>query len=375
MFSLFGKKSPPSAAVIDLSSSSVGGALIAFPDNATPIIPFSVRVPIEFPDNERTTLSMLRSLDTLMAELTAKGIPALKRDTGASHPDRVYLAIGSPWQETSIDIHTETAEKPFVFTRDMLAKALTRPEPLPEGKKELQKEVLATMLNGYRVTEPFGKRVERAEIIVLSSIVDGDAMALSGKSAKRLRPKNGVLLAPFESVAYEVLCAQYPHEKDFLLIHVSEESTSILFADAGIVIDAAHVPVGLSSLAKTGGNTFRSLPINGTTAPAPEDKPDASAENAWVEGASSAFKKFAERHALPRILFLVSDETAADALKKLFDTPAIHSLWLSDEPLTVIPVVSRLLSSLIKHQGDGVPDAALDLIGLFASLRLSAKRK
>lgn len=374
MFSLFGKKPPPSAAVIHLSSSSVSGALVAFPKDATPVMPFSSRVPIEFQGEARPAVSMLRTLDTVMNELVSKGLPALSRSTDTTHPDRVFIAIGAPWQETLVESHVQTSQTPFTVTRDLLAKAITRAEPLPEGKKELQKEVLATLLNGYQVSNPFGKKVERAEVIVLSSIVDGDALTLSGKSAKRLRAKNGVFVAPFESIAYEVLRAQYPHEKDFLLLQVSEESTSVLFTSRGMVIDAAHVPVGLSSLAKNGAHTFRTLPINETEATVSMTVSDSSAEQAWVEGASTAFKKFAERHALPRNLFLIADEVAADALKHLFDTPTIHGLWLSDEPLRVIPVVSRLLSSLIKHHGEGEPDPTLDLIALFASLRLEEKQ-
>jgi hypothetical protein len=374
MFSLFGTKKPASAVVIDISSSSVAGALVAFPDDASPVVPYSTRIPISFPSDERSSLCMLRALDALIAELGEKGIPAFSRATGAHHPDRAFVAIGSPWQETTVESHVEKPGKPFVFTSDLLAKAIARKEPLPEGKKELQKEVIATLLNGYHVTEPFGKRADRAEVIVLSSIADADAMTLAGKAAKRLHPKDGVLLAPFQSVAYEVLRAQYPHDKDFLLIRVSEESTSVMFANRGIVIDAASIPVGLSSLMKGPVSALRPLPVNGGAPPQVPAVSDANAESAWVEGISGAFRRFAERHALPRILFLVADEAAADSLKRLFDTPNIHGLWLSDEPLRVIPVISRLLSSLIKHQGEGVPDATLDLVALFASLRL-AKRK
>lgn len=372
MFGLFGGKKQRSAAVIDISSSSVAGALVAFPKDASPIVPYSVRAPISFPTEGRSAMCMLRALDVVIAELSEKGLPALARATGLHRPERVFIALGAPWQGIAVETRLEHPGAPFTFTRDTLAKMAARTEALPEGKRELQREVIATLLNGYLVPNPHGKRAERAEVVILSSAADADAVTLSAKAAKRLHPEGGVLVAPFESVAYEVLRAQYPHEKDFLLLQVSEESTSILFGHKGIVMDAATVPQGLSSLSDARASAMRTLPVNGVPAAA-SAAPDAKAESAWVEGVSAAFKAFAERHALPRIVFLVSDEAAADSLKRLFDTPAIHGLWLSDEPLRVIPVVSRLLSSLIKHQGEGTPDATLDLIALFASLRLSAR--
>ncbi len=374
MFGLFGGKKQRSAAVIDISSSTVAGAFVVFPEDEAPIVPFSLRLPIQFTGEEREALPMLRALDLVIGELIEKGVPAMARATGVHHPDRVFIALGAPWQQTAVETFAENPGKPFVFTREMLMKAVTRKESLPEGKRELQREIIATLLNGYLVADPFNKRAERAEIILLSSVADADAMMLSAKAGKRLHPKESVLVTPFQSVAYEVLRTQYRLEKEFLLLQVTEESTSIMFANRGVVIDATSIPVGLSGLMKS-SEPMRTLPVNGG---APEalsaSGADASAESAWVEGVSNAFKACAERHALPRILFLVADEAAAALLKRLFDTPAIHGLWLSDEPLRVIPVISRLLSSLIRHQGDGTPDATLDLIALFASLRLAAKK-
>ncbi len=371
MFSLFRKKHTKSAVVIELASSSVGAALVAFPPHKPPVVVYAVRVPIVFTNTERTTLALLRTLDTAVVAIETQGLPELRRSIRVSHPDRAYIAVAHPWQNFSVTHFTEANEKPFTVTRDLLSKALIRKEPLQEDEKELKKEVSATRLNGYLVTAPFGKHANHADITVLTSVAHTDVVSLGSKSLHRIRPLERVQLAPFEHVAYEVLRAQYPHEKTFIVLLVSEHATSIVIVREGFIADSAHIDSGLQALASSRTQHTRTLSVN---APPPHaNGTSVEEEKVWVSRIASAFKTFAEHGALPRMLFLVADEKAVESLKRLFDSPDIHKLWLSDEPLRVIPVVSRLLSSLITHHTHE-SDPTLDLVALYAGLQFDASK-
>jgi len=373
MFSLFGKKRSRSAIVIDIGSSSIGGAYASFPADGSPLVPFSVREEIMFPSDKRSELCMFRAFETVVSALHASGRPAFHRATGMDHVDRVFIAIGAPWQNTRIENQTISDGKTFTFTRDMLASTVGKREKLPEGRKELQNEVVATLLNGYQTTDPYGKRAERAEVILLSSSMDGDTMDLLSRSVKRFGAHQGSMLAPSESLAHAVLRAQYPHDKDFLLMTVSDEATSVMIANRGIILDATSVPIGLHVLTRATG-AMKALRVNeGVPAldAAPTEAPSLD-EGTWTTGVTGVLREFATRHALPRMVFLVASDGSADSLKRFLDTPEMHSLWLSDESLTIIPVVSKLLSSFISHQGQGDADVMLDLLTLFAQLRLNA---
>lgn len=377
MFSLFSGKRPGSAIVIDIGSSSIGGAFVSFPENEPPLVPFSVREDIEFQNDKHTELAMLRAFEGVVNALHDQGRPAFHRATNIDQVDRIFIAIDTPWQETRIEHQVIADGKPFAFTRELLQGAVKKRQAWPEGKKELQSEVVATLLNGYQTADPYGKRAERAEIIFLSSSMGADAMNQITRSVKRLGARRGSLLAPSQSLAHAVLHAQYPHDKDFLLMLVSGEATNVLFANRGIIMDATSIPIGLRELRRAGMADMRVLPINeGPPAP-PESKPEPAAqatlpvEGAWTAGITAIFKEFATRHALPRIVFLVANDGSADSLKRFLDTPEMHTLWLSDESLTIIPVVSKLLSSLIRHQGRSDADVMLDLLALYAKLKLA----
>jgi hypothetical protein len=351
---LFGSKKESSAIVIDIGSSSIGGACVLFKKGEPPLVAYTARVRSHSPEDPQSAASMAEALHGLVETLGAKGIPALHR-AGGSHPEQIVVAVGTPWQDTLVETETIAPGKPFVFTKALLRTALEKRKNPGEGKVYLQKELIATLLNGYAISRPDGKRAERAEVIILSSTIETELMNHVRKAAQRFSGNN-VLLLPFQSLAYEVLRAQYPHDREFILMRVSAEATSMLFGSRGLIIESAQVPIGLDALSPTYAG---------------QEKPEtAGAEQAWVAATTECFKNFATHYALPRLLFLVAEEESLHPLSRLLDTPEVHRLWLSDEPLRIIPVISHLLSSLIDHRGEGAPDVVLDLITLYTGLKL-----
>lgn len=374
MFGLFGAKKQSIALTIDIGSTSIGGAFVVFKDGETPLMPYMVRESIDFPDEKRSPVCMVRALETVMNALDEQGLPALSRTARTHHVDRVFVSLSSPWQDIRVETKVIADGKPFVFSREMLANAVRGRASLADERKELQVEVTATLLNGYQTDSPFGKRAERAEILLLSSSMDGETMGLVNRATKRFGARQGTLISPLQSLAHAVLRAQYPHDKDFLLMVVSDEATDVLFAHHGIIMDATSIGIGLARINRSRKETMRTLRVNeGPTETSdeavtitPED------EGAWAGLVTDALKEFATRHALPRMVFLVTNDGSADSLKRLLDTPQMHALWLSDEPLTIIPVVTKLLSSFIHHQGSADADVMLDLVTLFAELKLKS---
>jgi hypothetical protein len=85
----------------------------------------------------------------------------------------------------------------------------------------------------------------------------------------------------------------------------------------------------------------------------------------WTEKADDLFKEFASRGALPRTIFLISEESSRAHLKKLLDDRGLRSLWLTDEPLRIIPVLSSHFTNFIGQQGVVEIDVFLQLLALY----------
>ena len=142
-----------SIVLVDVDSASVGGAYARFSKKKPPRVYFTARLPIEPRGNTPVEEDMVRTLGELAKLLVEKGAPVLFRETGSGHVDGILASIGSPWQQTAIEVKTiEDKDKTFTFTRAMLESAV-KGMTVPEGRVSSGELVVATLLNGYETNK------------------------------------------------------------------------------------------------------------------------------------------------------------------------------------------------------------------------------
>src|SRR3990167_9224985 len=101
------KKNRETVALIDISSSSVGGAYVTLAEGQPPTVIYTKRVPVEPRDastvNAVSSVSdMERALRSLCETLVREGAPELARAKGSGRIHRIIASVASPWQETAI---------------------------------------------------------------------------------------------------------------------------------------------------------------------------------------------------------------------------------------------------------------------------------
>lgn len=348
---LFGPTST-SVALVDIGSASVGGALARMTAGKHPIIYYSVREPIVLKDHRAADEDMLEALNLVGAQLIKEGGPALRRGTGAGSVSEVLMSIGSPWQETQIRTQAIGMGRPFTFTRSLLGDAVAQGENRSHDRVRSGEFVIATLLNGYEIGNPFGKRVNRAELIILSSTVDKNVALITHEAVRSLFHTDDIGLTAFAPVSYTVLRDLYPHEKEYLVLSVTGESTDIALMKGGLLVAVAAAQHGLHHLKAD----KRPISLKSGTG---------DAEGEWIVSLTEAFRGLATQYALPRTVFLLTEDDVRDYLVKTLDNPSLHALWLSDDPLTVIPSVAQHLAPYVEV-GPGVTrDLPLSLLSLF----------
>ena len=363
-------KKTESVALIDIGSGSVGGAYAHFTDTARPVIYYSVRVPVERALGEGTNDAMLRALGQVEESLTTIGAPALRRATGSGHVDRILVSVGAPWQETKIVTKRIQKEQPFIVTRLMLRHATERMAGEDEGRIESGRAIIATMLNGYEIGKPFGKKASRMEVILLLSTIEkevGDAIIAS---LRRAFHAHDIQLTAFAPASYTVFRDLYPHQKDFIILDVTGTATDAAFVKHGLLASVESVPHGLDELIRATRDAAReSISIGEQIADANRngvfETRSSKAEQEWLLKLRDVFAGFAASQALPRTLFLLARDDARDFLKRLLETGDFKSLWLTGEPLSVLPVSPHNLSSRLDVRADGASDFILGLLALF----------
>jgi hypothetical protein len=372
------KKSKTSFALFDCNSTSVGGALVHVEGGNLPIIYYTVREPIEPHDQESSSDAMLRTLKIVADALIAKGAPTLRSETGSGHIDRVLVSIGTPWQKTSIRIEAISDKKPFLFTQALVSDLLKKDATIPEGFTKSKESIIATLLNGYETTKPYGKKVNRADIVVLSSFVQKNVAELIEHILRKTFHTHAFTFTAFASVAYTALHDLYPHEKDFLVLEVSGEATDIAFVKRGFLVDITSLSHGLNDLidnaSKIGVHAREELSVASESAPSiilPRRNEIFSLhveeiEKEWLQNIMQALTEASNRHALPHTLFLLADSEVRDYLSRLLDSSSMRSLWFSQDPLRILPVLPSHFAQVVKVRGDADGDVYLELLALYS---------
>lgn len=368
----FSKKRARSVALIDIGSASVGGAYAHYEEGKPPIIYYTARVDVETREGESIRQGMLRSLSFLERLLIEEGAPALRRETGSGGVEKVLVSVAAPWQETFVTTTNIVQKNAFTFSHAHLADAVKKTAVVPKDRVSSGHTVVATILNGYETSNPFGKRVTRAELVILASTLEKEAAHAIESSLRRAFHTNEIELTAFAPVAYTVFRDLYPHQKDFVVLDVSGTGTDAAFIKRGLLVEVRSVPFGTQDLliaARKAGQRAHLSAVDMIDPVANESfaKESEEAERVWLDGLHGAFSSVAAVQALPRTLLLLADTNARDYLKRTLEKSRLRSLWLSDEPLSVIPITPSHLAARVKTRGLGDGDLFLALLALYAA--------
>lgn len=383
---LFGRTSRSSSVLITVGSSKVSGAYVEYANNQPPTFHYTATRAIEPHEGEEEKAAMLRALELVGNELIEIGAPALRRATGSGRVDQVLISMAGPWQDTQVRTQAVNPGKQFTFTRAMLGELVTGSAQLPPDRVSLGDTVIATILNGYQVPSPIGKKANRAEAVILSSTLDRQTMEDVRQRVRRLYHTHTISFVTFLPTAYAVLRDLYPHERDFLMLDVSAAGTGLAFVKSGLLVNIGRVPLGLTALlSATRAAERMTIEEEAGIAQKVGDQPGYvnpdrnarftvradAARDEWLKGLADLLKDFAKSQALPRTLFLLTESGARDYLKRALDSDILHALWLSDEPLTVITVLPEQFSSKLKAVGHADPSIFLNILALYQARLLA----
>lgn len=365
------KKKGKAVALLDIGSASVGGAYAYLVDGAQPVVYYTARADIELRDGESVTERMLRSLAFVEQLMAAEGAPQLRRETSSGSVAQVLVSVAAPWQEAEIATTHIEEPHPFTFTRRHIESAAGS-GALPEDRIASGTSVIATVLNGYEVRNPYGKRASRASVTLLRSTLERDAASRIEASVRRAFHTHAVELTGFAPVSYAVFKALYPHQKDFVVLDISGSGTDAVFVKRGLMAHVASLPQGTHELLSAAANAGRRSHAEDSAlldAGANETfaRESAAAEAAWVAALHDAFASFARTEALPHTVFLLADADARDYLKRLLERSPLRTLWLSENPLALIPMQPSHLAPSVKTRGLGDSDLFLAVLALYSA--------
>ena len=319
--SLFHKRTrAESALLISVGDDSVAGAYAIYNQSEMPTLLYMHRLKVEKREGEPSGPAMLRSLDTLGNELLREGAPSLLRATGSGRADKVLVSVDAQWAETKMRVEHFERKEPFLFTKDMLARALKEDRITSPGKTLVNESFVSFTLNGYETRNPYEKMTQHASATVLSSFVDSDIAKSVSSALRGLFHTEKIKLITGSSLRYKAIRKAFPHEHDVL------------------ILDALCSRIFISL-------THKNL----------------------LDSVAGELPTLAKQRSLPRTVFLLAEEPIASHLRKSLLSDSTRSLWLSEEP-KVVPVLASHLSGLVRQTTIAPPDLPLLLMALYHKL-------
>lgn len=337
------KKGGESVIMIDIGTDSVAGAYARYEEKNPPTLVYSRSLPIEIHKGEPHERAMLRALTVLGEDLIREGAPVLARHTGSGSADRILVSVDAPWQETDVRSEHFEETEPFVFTKGLLDKRLEETRGELSGKLLADESVIGTILNGYETRNPYGKEVHRATVIILTSFIaeavaDGILATLRG-----LFHTKDILPIAGNSLRYQVMRDIFPHERNAIILDATGKSlTSVALVRKGIFASFVQV----------------------------ENPAD---DKLWVDTVMNEFAEIAKHYPLPRTIFLLAREPEIVALREVLDSANFGTLWLSDSPPKIVPVLRSNIPGDIRQLSARPADIVLLFMTLYHQNRRNAQ--
>lgn len=334
---LFQKKKTESVVLIDIGAGSVAGAYAIFTEGAQSSLLYTRRLPIEIREDEPHDRAMLRALKILGDALVLEGAPILMRTTGSGSTDTVVVSINAPWQETKIRTENFEQKTSFTFSKRLITTSLEKTSVTPPGKLLVDESLIGTILNGYETHHPYGKKVHRASIIVLTSLIDEHAASGINSIIRGLYHTKHILSIAGSSLRYQAMRIAFPHERDVLILDATGPLTSIMLVRRDLLVDVVDIP----------------SPMNNT--------------DAWLQKIVDELTELAKRFPLPHTIFLLAREPEIASLRETLNAANLGRLWLSENPPKIVSVLGSHLNRSIRQTAATPPDLSLLLMALYWS--------
>ena len=373
----FSKKISSTVVVVDIRSSSISAGYVALKQGAPPHIVYSIQYPVDPHATEPVAEALPRTLEAVLTALTQTGAQKVIADGYSADSDHVLVGVSSPWQTSRITTVEKQEEKAFTFTKGLLDSMTTDAEQVVPDRKVVSKLVLSTFLNGYETQNPFGKEVKAVEAIMLTTDIEEAIYNKIHEVTRKAFHHKHIDIYAYLPELYAVLKEVSPSQRDYLVCDVGADVTDIVLVKHGLLISSAMYTSGMRNILEAvhkSGLSSHTIPtidhaVIDTTRNATFQDTTELAKTAWVDGVKSTLGNIAREEPLPRIVCVASETAVSDFVKRLLDSPDLRSLWLSDEPLTLVTLESQQFSAFVTADQASFPSVPLYVLALSAQKR------
>jgi hypothetical protein len=373
----FGKKDTHTVVLVDIRSSSISAGYVVIKQGAQPNIIHSVQYPVDPHATEPVQEALPRTLETVLTALVQGGSQKVIAAGYSADSDHVLVSVSSPWQSSHIAIVRKEEPKTFTFSKRLLDEMTGDTVLSVPGRKMVSQLVLSTFLNGYETQNPFGREVKAVEAITLTTDIDESIYSKIHEVVRKTFHHKHIDIYAYLPELYAALKDVTPHNKDYLVFDVGADVSDIVLVKHGILISSAVHQSGMRNILDAvhkSGLSSHSIPteeheVLDADRNATFQDTTQLAKSAWIDAMKTTLSSIAKEEPLPRLVLVSSETAVSDFVTRLLDAPHLRSLWLSDEPLTLVPLTTSYFSPFVSVAAEVVPAIPMYVLALSAQKR------
>jgi len=353
--------------VFDIGSASVGGALVLLAENKKPRILYSTRKQMTFQTSlnvKKFESSMFRSLKAVVSDLEKNGLIHLNFLKAENKEIReAFCFLSSPWNVSRTKIIKTIKDKPFVVSDELIESYIKKEEDLfigsdldtldKDGGVELMdRKIIQFKLNGYRVNDPYRKKINSVETSLFLSVANRNILDKIEDIIGGVFHLDKLHMHSFTLAGFLVLRDIFNSEDDFIFLDVRGEVTDISFVKDGIIKETQSFPLGRNSfireVVKGFGNTYQLTTsifksyISGELDEKTRLKLDnvlSDVRGKWASSLENGMLDLSDGSILPKNIFILADDDISGLIKEIIETEKFTKLIFPDYGKAANPIL------------------------------------
>lgn len=364
---LSNRKSEEVSAVFHIGSASVRGYLVKLSKISKPEIIYAIKVPIPFQKNinfERYFKLMLKAFDSALEDIQKRGLSHLNftglRNSGAR---KAFCVLSSPWCVSQTKIIKIKKDKPFEITADSIEGIISGEEKKflsndsAEGSKIIEEKIIEAKLNGYRMTEIYGKKAKDVELTFFITSAPEYVFKEVKDAARKYFNFRSRGFYSFALSSFSAIREIYSDKANFIFLDIHGELTDLSIIKDSVFTESVSFPAGKNFFTRNVSEkllvssdescSLINMHISGKCDEATSRKIQAIIDASlkiWLDNFHSVLTSLSLNMYVPRTIFMIADDEFSAFLAKKLKEERFSQFSMTDEPFDVIVLDSKSLS-------------------------------
>ena len=329
------KKRADIVLAIDISSGSVGAAVVELREADAPKILYSSRLPITtslFQNRKHLLFAVSEALEHVITQVE-------KHTVHLGYYGKIrrsHIVFSSPWYKFETKVLMIKHKSPIAVTHEVINKVIKTEEKRfaaevqLSGAEIVESRIIRTRLNGYDTPNPYGKKSANIEITFFVSLISKDILDETRRVLGSHFQHEKIEVSSFSLAAFTAIGGLMPDARDFIIVDVRGEMTDVSVVRDGSLYSSISFPNGRNGLirvvAETTKNSLHGALSSIITASHGHLRPSLHMvlnnaiepwKKLWLQSYTDAVKNIMSGVVAPKTIFLMGDSDTEVFFEKI----------------------------------------------------------